>query len=140
MRVCTFPPPATPAPVHPAPERSSAMAKVSKGSIFRRPRSSYWFIKFWVDGKRYRESTETDDRERAIAFLNKRLREAKEGRLVSAPERVTFEQMHELLLTNYRFKRNKTDPSRHVMRLAESFAGMPGEDITEDRIAEYSRK
>src|SRR6185503_944811 len=93
-----------------------------------------------VDGKRFRESTETEDREQAVAFLRKRLREASEGRFVSAPDRVTLEQMHELLLVNYRFKRNKTDPSRHVMRLAESFGGMLGEDITEERIAEYSRK
>jgi integrase len=116
------------------------MARVSKGSIFRRPRSPYWFIKFWVDGARHRESTETDDRDQALAFLQKRLREATEGRLIAPPERVTFEQMHEILLANYKFKRNKTDPSRHVRRLASSFAGMLGEDITEDRIAEYSRK
>src|SRR5262245_57476771 len=134
------PPPLATLPPSTPPPRSSAMANVSKGSLFRRPRSPYWFIKFWMDGKRYRESTETDDREQSIEFLRKRLHEAKTGRLIEAPQRVTFEQMHELLLANYRFKRNKTDPSRHVRRLAESFAGMLGEDITEERIAEYSRK
>ena len=116
------------------------MANVSKGSLFRRPRSPYWFIKFWIDGKRHRESTETDDRSQALAYLRRRLDEARTGRLVETSQRVTFEQMHELLLANYRFKRNKTDPSRHVRRLAESFAGMLGEEITEERIAEYSRK
>jgi len=116
------------------------MANVSKGSLFRRSRSPYWFIKFWVDGKRHRESTETEDRSQALAHLRRRLDEARTGRLVEPSQRVTFEQMHELLLTNYRFKRNKTDPSRHVRRLAASFAGMLGEDITEERIAEYSRK
>ena len=116
------------------------MARVSKGSLFRRPNSPNWFIKFWVDGKRYRESTETDDRESALAFLRKRLREATSGNFVHAPDRVTFEQMHQSLLANYRFKRNRTDPTRHVRRLAESFGRMLGEEITEERIAEYSRK
>jgi integrase len=116
------------------------MANVSKGSLFRRPNSPYWFIKSWVNGRRYRESTEMDDRSLALAYLQRRLAEARTGRLLQAPQRVTFEQMHELLLANYRFKRNKTDPTRHVRRLAESFAGLAGEDITEERIAEYSQK
>ena len=116
------------------------MANVSKGCIFRRARSPHWFIKFWIDGKRYRESTETDDRESALAHLRRRLAEARSGRFVGRPDRVTFEEMHQMLLANYRFKRNRTDPSRHVRRLAESFRDMLGEEITEERIAEYSRK
>src|SRR4029077_17731781 len=55
-------------------------------------------------------------------------------------ERITFERMHELLLENYRFKRNRTNPSRHVKRLAEMVGGMRGEEITEERIRAYSRK
>jgi integrase len=55
-------------------------------------------------------------------------------------ERISFEEMHQLLLESYRFKRNRTDPSRHVMRLAAFFGRMHGDDITEARIAEYARK
>ncbi len=116
------------------------MANLSQGSIYRRASSPYWSIKFWVDGKRYRESTATDDRESALAYLRKRLAEVRSGRFVCHPERVTFAEMHQLLLANYRFKRNRTDPSRHVRRLAESFGDLLGEEITEERIAAYSRK
>ncbi len=116
------------------------MANFSRGSLFRRPNSPHWFIKFWVEGRRHRESTHTDDRELALAHLRRRLHEAATGRFVAHPERITFEEMHELLLANYRFKRNRTDPSRHVRRLAEVFGMMLGEEITEERIAEYSRK
>jgi integrase len=116
------------------------MPSVSRGSLYRRQDRDHWFIKFYVDRQIHRESTGTDYREAALAFLERRVREARLGRLLDTAERITFEQMHELLLENYRFKRNRTDPSRHVKRLAESFGGMLGEDITEERIAEYSRK
>jgi integrase len=116
------------------------MARVSKGSIYRRPESRNWFIKFQVNGVAHRETTATDDRKAAFARLRRRLREVKLGTFRRRPQKMTFERMHELLLENYRFKRNRTDPSRHVRRLAESFGGMLGEEITEERIAEYSEK
>ena len=48
--------------------------------------------------------------------------------------------MRARLLENYEFKRNRTDPSPHLNRLGEFFGTMHGEEITEERIAEYSRK
>src|SRR5262245_36408817 len=90
-------PPCTPPP------RSSAMSNVSKGSIYRRPETRTWNIKFYVDGRRYRESTETDDRELALAYLARRLEEVRTGRFVEQAQRITFEEMHQLLLENYGF-------------------------------------
>lgn len=116
------------------------MARVSKGSIYRRPDGRTWFVKLFIDGKRYRESTGSEDRDEALAFLSRRLDEARNGRFFAYGHRITFEEMHELLLENYRFKRNRTDPSRHVRRLGEMFGGMRAEDITEERIREYGRK
>src|SRR5262245_50986128 len=127
-------PPSTPPP------RSRAMAKVSRGSVYQRPEARTWCIKFYMDGKRYRESTGTGDREEALEYLRRRLHEIEDGRFHSRSSRITFAEMRELLLENYRFKRNRTDPSRHVMRLAEMFGGMLGEDITEERIRDYCRK
>jgi integrase len=54
--------------------------------------------------------------------------------------RIRVEEMRAMLLRNYEFKRNRTDPTPHLTRLAEWFGRMRGEDITEERIAEYSRK
>ncbi len=98
------------------------MPTVSKGALFRRPDSPHWFIKLHVDYRVHRESTGTDDRERALAHLQRRIQEARSGRLLAHEQRITFEEMRDLLLANYRFKRNRTDPSRHVRRLAESFS------------------
>src|SRR5439155_18215490 len=62
------------------------------------------------------------------------------GRYTDADRRPTFADLERLLLENYEFKRNRTDPRRHVRRLAAFFGGMKAEDITEARIREYSHK
>src|SRR5436309_13446468 len=48
--------------------------------------------------------------------------------------------MRQLLLENYKFKGNRTDPRHHVDRLAESFGHLNAEEITEERIREYARR
>ena len=116
------------------------MPRVSNGTLLRRSDTGNWMIKFYVDGKIRQESAGTDDREAALAYLQRRVREARNGRLLLPSDRITFEEMHRLLLENHRFKRNLTDPTRHVKRLGEVFGGMHGEDISEERIVEYSKK
>lgn len=116
------------------------MPQVSKGFIYKQKKSKSWYISFRIDGKPTRESARTEDRDAALAHLQKRIAEAKRGAFTSLGERITFEQMHQMLLLDYRFKRNRTNPSRHVMRLAESFAGMRGEDISEELIKKYCIK
>src|SRR5215510_5167806 len=106
MPVGSSPPLATLPPSTPPP-RSSAMANVSKGSIYKRPEARTWNIKFYVDGKRHRESTGTENREMALAYLERRIEEVRSGRFVEMAQRITFEEMHALLLENYRFKRNR---------------------------------
>lgn len=116
------------------------MPSVSKGTIYRQKGTTRWSIKFHIDGKAMREPTGTDDREAALAILHRRVDEAKRRCFVEVSRRITFEEMHQLLLENYKFKQNRTDPSRHVRRLAESFGELRGDEITEDRIKQYARK
>lgn len=116
------------------------MPSVSRGTVHRRPGTTNWFIKFYVDGRVQRETTGTPDRTLAEAFLARRIDEAARGLLHPVSERITFAEMSDLLFRNYAFKRNRTDPSRHVNNLAASFGALRGEEITEERIAEYSRK
>jgi integrase len=116
------------------------MRTVSKGSLHLRSGTRNWSIKFYVDGHLHRESTGTPDRQTAEAFLRRRLDEAARGCLVPFDDRPTFEDLRERLIENYAYKRNRTDARRHTIRLAEHFAGMRAEDITEERILEYARR
>jgi len=116
------------------------MPSVSKGTIYRRSNTNNWTIQFRVDGRLQRETAGTNDREQALAFLRRRIDEAKRGVFVEVARRMTFDDLHQLLLEDYRLKRNRTHPSRHVRRLAESFGRLNADEITEKRIAAYSKK
>lgn len=115
------------------------MPDVSKGTISRRAGTANWFIKFYVDGRPQRESTGTPDRAEAEAFLARRLDEARRGLYQTPSERVTFDDMRELLLRSYSFRQNRTDPLRYVNQLAKAFGRLYAEEITEERIGRYSR-
>jgi len=115
------------------------MPSVSKGTLFRFRGSQNWFIKFYVDGRCQRETTGTSDRPEAEAFLARRIDEATRGVFHGRSERITFAEMSERFLQNCAFKCNRTDPARFVRQLATWFGERPGEEITEERIAAYSR-
>ncbi len=116
------------------------MPSVSGGCVYRRPETKNWFIKFHIDGEPHRETAATPDHAVALAILAMRIDEVRRGVFHPPNERITFEQMKERLLRNYAFKQNRTNPSRHVKNLAVSFGTMRGEEITEEQIAEFSRK
>lgn len=116
------------------------MSIAKQGTIYRRKGTRNWFIKFYHGGKPRRETAGTESREQAEAFLRRRVEEASRGRYIDVAQRITFAEMRLLLLENYRFKANRTDPSPHVNRLAEAFGDLNGEEITEDRIKAYSKK
>ena len=116
------------------------MPRVTTGSVYRRSGSDFWQVQFSIDGRLKRESAGTTSREEAIEFLQRRIDEARIGRYVDLAQRPTFQDLERALLENYEYKRNRTDPRRHVRRLAEMFGDMRAEEITEERIREYSRK
>src|SRR5215470_8128423 len=116
------------------------MLRVSKGSIYRRTDSDSWYVQFSIDGELKRESAGTTSREEAIAFMHRRVDEAVHGKYLDIDQRPTLADLERLLIENYAFKRNRTDPRRHVRRLKEFFGEVKAEEITEARIRAYSRK
>ena len=116
------------------------MSSVCRGTIYRRKGTRNWSIRLMVDGKLMRESTGTPEREQALVYLDKRVEELKRGCFVEVDKRISFEEMRDLLLENYKFKGNRTDPNRFVDRLAKQFGHLLGEEITVERIREYSRR
>ena len=87
------------------------MPSVCRGTLYQQRGTRNWSIKFYIDGKVRRESAGTDDREEALAYLRRRVQEAERAAFVETSLRPTFEQLHERLLEDYRFKRNRTDPT-----------------------------
>ncbi len=116
------------------------MPSVSRGVVYLQKRSKNWFIKFYVDGVPKRETTGTPNRDEAEALLKRRIEEVQRGLYRDIGQRITFAQMTEILLRNYAFKQNRTDPRRFIDQLAKSFGNLLGEEITEERIGEHSRK
>ena len=114
------------------------MPSVSKGTVYRQKGSRNWFISFYLDGRLKRETSGTPDREQALAFLRQRLAEAARGLFTDVNQRPTFADMQARLVENYEFKRNRTEPTRFLRRLAKFFEGDRCEEITEERIREYS--
>ena len=116
------------------------MPSVSRGTLFKYKGSKNWFIKFYVDGRLKRETAGTDDRVQAESFLRRRIEEAERGVYRDVGKRITFAEMQDLLYRNYEFKENKTDPRCRTRRLEEYFGELRGDEISEERIGEYSRK
>ena len=116
------------------------MTRVSRGAIYRQKGCANWFIKFYVDREVQREATGTANRDEALAILKRRVDDASNGRHVDACQRITWNEMRTLLLEDYRFKGNRTDPVPRLARLTEHFGTMLGEQITAASIREYSKK
>ena len=109
------------------------------GMIYKRG-DIYW-IKYYRDGKPYRESTRSRKEADAKRLLKKREGEISEGKLPGIYfDRVKFEDLAEDLLNDYRVNGNKTlakTQERIELHLSPFFRGMRGTDITTSKVNEY---
>ncbi len=110
-----------------------------QGRIYRRGRI-YW-IAYYHRGVQMRESSESERENDARKLLRERLRTAGTPHFVGPrAERVTFETLSELYLTDYRVngKRSLRDAERNVRHLGDVFQNDRALDITPDRIGRYT--
>lgn len=103
------------------------------GSIYKK-RSVYYIAYYTPDGKQICESAKTKDKAEARRVLQARLGQLAEGRYVGpAAERVTFADLAEGLLTNYRVNGRKTlvhAKRRITLHLAPFFGRRKAHEIT----------
>lgn len=114
------------------------------GSIYKRGRT-YW-IKYYRNGKPYRESTQckVKDGQGPPAEVKRRLK-LREGQIVKGEfpglrvEKVGFEELAKDFLNDYRVngKRSLNRAERSVRQLKKHFEGVRVVDITTDRINDY---
>ena|SRR5262245_27536962 len=74
-----------------------------QGRLFRRKNSASWWIAYFHRGKEIRESAKTTSEQKAGRLLRERLRTAGTQEFIGpAAQRITFEDLAALYLTDYR--------------------------------------
>jgi len=113
---------------------------ISMGSIYKRGKV-YW-IKYYRNGKPYRESTKSQKEADAKRLLKRREGEISNGKLPGIYfDRVTFDELAEGYLADYRINGKVVrDARRYVNHLEPFFGGMRVTSITTDRIKHYVNK
>jgi hypothetical protein len=107
--------------------------KKGDGSVFQR--GSVWWIKYYRNGKPYRETSGSDNESKARKLLTKRLGEIVLGRFVGPDaERVTIRELAEQFLNDYRVnqKRSLDKAERMVKRHDDD-----GKEIDSELIAYF---
>jgi integrase len=111
------------------------------GSIYRRGKT-YW-IKYYRNGKPYRESTRSTKEPDAKRLLKRREGEISEGKLPGIYfDKVRFDELADDFLADYRInqKRSLNRAERSIGHLRKFFAGMRVIDITTPGINAYIEK
>ncbi len=111
------------------------------GSVYKRPDSPVWWLKYSRHGKAYRESTRTDDRRKAEKMLRSRLAEIITGTFAGPQaERVRVQELADDLIREYRINARKSLEdlqTRFSLHILPFFAGMRVVEVTSDLIGRY---
>jgi len=108
------------------------------GSIYKR--GNTWWIKYYRNGKHYRESSQTTKKMVAKKLLDRREGEIAQGKIPGILfEKVTFEQLAEDFLRDYRINQKKSlvRAQRSVKHLSKYFGGDYVPSINSPRINAY---
>lgn len=111
------------------------------GSLYKRG-DIYW-LKYYRNGKPYRESSHTDKVTKAEKLLKKREGEIADGKLPGIYfDKVRFDDLAEDFLTDYRInnKDSLVKAERSVRYLKGFFGGFRATDVTTDKIKSYIDK
>ncbi len=108
------------------------------GTLYKR--GNTWWIKYHKNGKAFYESTHTDREKEAKRMLQKREGDIAQGKTPGIYyDKVKFDRIAELYLTNYKLKERKTlvKAERCARYLKEAFDGLSVTDITSDQVTSY---
>jgi len=110
------------------------------GHIYRQPGSRFWWIRYRVDGRTFRESTKSTSLRVAGQRLDRKQAELGAG-VFTAPDvkRTTFEDLAQIIRDDYRVNGRKSTETLETLinRLDQVFAGVRAASITPDRLTRY---
>lgn len=108
------------------------------GNIYLRGR--IWWVRYYFRGKAYTETTRSENEKDAWALLKRRRGEREGGKLIGPrAERITFEELSDNLIADYRINRKRSLRSVElsIRHLKETFALKRAVDITTEQIRKY---
>ena len=108
------------------------------GSLYRR--GNVWWVKYYRNGKSYRESSQSTKKMVAKKLMDRREGEISKGKLPGVHyEKVTFDQLAEDFLRDYRINRRKSiiRAEGSIEKLKEFFEGYRVPGITTQKVNEY---
>ena len=106
-------------------------------------RGNVWWIKYYRNGKSYRESSGTSKKMVAKRLLDRREGEISQGKVPSVQfDKITFDQLAEDFLRDYRINQKKSlaRAERSKKQLENDFGGDKVPTITSPRIGAYIEK
>src|SRR5271155_5227095 len=102
------------------------------GSVYQRPDSPVWWLKYSRHGRAYRESSQTTDKRKAEKMLRNRLAEIATGAFAGPQaERVRVQELAEDMIRDYRINARKSlddVQARWTLHLRPLFEGMRAVD------------
>jgi hypothetical protein len=111
------------------------------GSIYQPKHSRFWWVKYYRNGKPYRESTHTTEERKAQKLLQKRLAEITSGNFSGpAVERVRISELADEMLRDYRVNARKSlqfTEWRWHNHIKPVFGSMRAIDVTTDAVNRY---
>ena len=120
------------------------------GSLYKPRNSRFWWMKYYRNGKPFRESTGTADRRKAEKILSLRVGQVATGTFVEPKaEKTTYQELAADLLNYYKANKRKSlvEPSNGNAAyvpgepaLREFFGDYRANQITTDRIWAFVRR
>ena len=111
------------------------------GSIYKQKGSAAYWVKYYRNGKPFRESTKTTDKGEAKDFLKQRLAEIATGNFYGpVVERITVAELADDFLRDYRINDRKSVDdvqARWNLHLEPFFGAMKACEVTSDLVARY---
>ena len=106
-------------------------------------RGHTWWVKYYRDGKPYRESAKTEKETEAKKFLQRREGQVVDGNFQGLKvEKITFEDLKKDLINDYKLngKRSLDRAELSLKHLDDSFKGMKVINITTNQVERYILK
>jgi hypothetical protein len=112
------------------------------GSIYQRPDSAVFWLKYSRHGKPYRESSGTTDRRKAERMLKVRLSEITTGTFIGPQsEKIKVAELAEDFLREYRINERKSiddATARWKLHLEPFFGARKAIDVSSDLVSRYA--